>query len=151
MKIVVTGALGHIGSLLVRHLAMEFPLAEINMIDNMMTQRFASLFNLPTTGKLKFIENDITKIDLKPILKNANIVIHLAAIVGEPSCKQYESSVYGVNTGATEWISKCAYNYDISLLFLNSMLSQSSPSSIYNFCSFSKIYSLKRFCNVSLV
>jgi nucleoside-diphosphate-sugar epimerase len=43
----------------------------------------------------------------------------LAAIVGEPSCKQYESSVYGVNTGATEWISKCAYNYDISLLFLS--------------------------------
>ena len=43
----------------------------------------------------------------------------MASIVGEPSCKQYESSVYGVNTGSTNWISECAYKYDIPLLFLS--------------------------------
>jgi nucleoside-diphosphate-sugar epimerase len=80
MKIVVTGSIGHIGSYLIRDLAMQFPGAEIVMIDNMMTQRFPSLFNLPTLGHYRFIEADVTRIDLPPILKNAHVLIHLAAI-----------------------------------------------------------------------
>ena len=50
MKIVVTGAIGHIGSYLIRDLSVQFPGAEIVMIDSMLTQRFPSLFNLPTTA-----------------------------------------------------------------------------------------------------
>ena len=42
MKIVVTGALGHIGSALIRQLPFDFPEAEIVMVDSMMTQRYAS-------------------------------------------------------------------------------------------------------------
>ncbi|CAN1525256.1 WcaG Nucleoside-diphosphate-sugar epimerases [Methylophilaceae bacterium] len=80
MKIVVTGAIGHIGSYLIRDLAVQFPAAEIVMIDNMMTQRFPSLFNLPALGKYQFIEGDVTRIDLQPILKDAHVLIHLAAI-----------------------------------------------------------------------
>jgi nucleoside-diphosphate-sugar epimerase len=80
MKIVVTGAIGHIGSYLIRDLAVQFPGAEIVMIDNMMTQRFPSLFNLPALGNYQFIEGDVTRIDLQPILKDAHVLIHLAAI-----------------------------------------------------------------------
>ena len=80
MKIVVTGAIGHIGSYLVRDLAVQFPGTEIVMIDNMMTQRFSSLFNLPALGHYRFIEGDVTQIDLHPILKDAHVLIHLAAI-----------------------------------------------------------------------
>ncbi len=80
MKIVVTGAIGHIGSYLIRDLAFQFPGAEIVMIDNMMTQRFPSLFNLPVFGHYRFIEGDVTKINLQSILKDAHVLIHLAAI-----------------------------------------------------------------------
>lgn len=80
MKIVVTGAIGHIGSYLIRDLAVQFPGAEIVMIDNMMTQRFPSLFNLPTTAHYRFIEGDVTQIDLQPLLKDAHVLVHLAAI-----------------------------------------------------------------------
>ena len=80
MKIVVTGAIGHIGSYLVRDLAEQFPGAEIVMIDNMMTQRFPSLFNLSALGRYRFIEGDVTRIDLQPILKGAHVLIQLAAI-----------------------------------------------------------------------
>lgn len=80
MKIVVTGAIGHIGSYLIRDLAVQFPAAEIVMIDNMMTQRFPSLFNLPVFGRYRFIEGDVTHVDLQPILKDAYVLIHLAAI-----------------------------------------------------------------------
>lgn len=80
MKIVVTGAIGHIGSYLIRDLAVQFPGAEILMIDNMMTQRFPSLFNLPITAQYRFIEGDVTQIDLQPLLKDAHVLVHLAAI-----------------------------------------------------------------------
>jgi len=80
MKIVVTGALGHIGSALIRQLPLHFPDAEIVMVDNMMTQRYASLFNLPAVGRYQFIEGDVRNIDLGPVLEGAHAVVHLAAI-----------------------------------------------------------------------
>ena len=45
-----------------------------------MTQRFSSLFNLPTSAKYSFIEADLTTANLNSIFKGANTVIHLAAI-----------------------------------------------------------------------
>ena len=80
MKIVVTGAIGHIGSYVIRDLAVQFPGVEIVIIDNMMTQRFPSLFNLPALGKYRFIEADVTTMDLAAVFKEAHVVIHLAAI-----------------------------------------------------------------------
>ncbi len=80
MKIVVTGSNGHIGSYLVRDLAVQFPGAQIVMIDNMLTQRFTSLFILPALGSYRFIEGDVATIDLLPILNGASVLIHLAAI-----------------------------------------------------------------------
>ena len=63
MKIAVTGSLGHIGSYIIRDLGIQFPGAEIIMIDNLMTQRWPSLFNLPKVGNYKFIDKDVTKTD----------------------------------------------------------------------------------------
>ena len=80
MKIVVTGALGHIGSYIIRNLGIQFPGAEIVMIDNMMTQRFPSLFNLPKIGNYKFIDKDVTKMDLNTVFADVEVVVHLAAI-----------------------------------------------------------------------
>jgi UDP-glucose 4-epimerase len=80
MKIIVTGAIGHIGSYIIRDLAKQFPGAKIVMIDNLMTQRYCSLFDLPSIGNYQFIEGDVTSIDLLPILKDAFVTIHLAAI-----------------------------------------------------------------------
>lgn len=80
MKIVVTGALGHIGSRLIRELPFFFPGCEIVMVDNMMTQRYCSLFNLPEEGNYHFVEADITQMDLHSLLEGVYVAIHLAAI-----------------------------------------------------------------------
>ena len=80
MKIVVTGATGHIGSFVIRDMATQFPGAEIIMLDNMMTQRFSSLFDLPRMAHYRFVEADVTQIDLRPAFEGAHAVVHLAAI-----------------------------------------------------------------------
>jgi nucleoside-diphosphate-sugar epimerase len=85
VKIVVTGAVGHIGSYLVRDLAHRFPGVEIVMIDNLLTQRFPSLFNLPVVARYRFVQADVTCVDLRPIVEDAHCVIHLAAITDAAS------------------------------------------------------------------
>jgi UDP-glucose 4-epimerase len=80
MKIVVAGALGHIGSRLIREFPKEFPGCEVIMIDNMLTQRYCSLFDLPKGVNYKFIEADVTQVELAPLMHGVDIVVHLAAI-----------------------------------------------------------------------
>ena len=70
MKIIITGALGHIGSQLIREIPLDFPEAEVIMLDNLVTQRYCSLFKLPQNGKYRFIETDILT-EILTVFKNA--------------------------------------------------------------------------------
>ena len=79
-KFVVTGALGHIGSYFVRFLAREFTDLQIIMIDNLTSQRYSALFNLPKGPIYTFIDEDIRELDFKNILTSADFCIHFAAI-----------------------------------------------------------------------
>lgn len=101
MKFVVTGATGHIGSHLVRHLATKFPGSEIVMIDNLRTQRYASLFNLPASAHYRFIEADVRTMDLAAICNGAAAVIHLAAITEAAGSFQNAEEVEANNYDAT--------------------------------------------------
>jgi nucleoside-diphosphate-sugar epimerase len=117
LRILITGGAGYLGSKLTETLLNQGH--DVIVYDNLF---FGSTGVVPflDNSKYKFIKNTINNLELiETAVKGADYVIHLAAIVGEPSCKQYESSVYSVNTGATEWISECTYNYDIPLLFLS--------------------------------
>jgi nucleoside-diphosphate-sugar epimerase len=120
MKIVVTGALGHIGSYVVRDLAHQFPGAEIVMIDNMMTQRFASLFNMPATGRYRFIEGDVTKMDLLPPFEGAHTVIHLAAITDAAGSFDKAAELEANNYHATAKIAEACVAVGARLIALSS-------------------------------
>ena len=80
MRIVVTGALGHVGSRLIRELPAAFPASDIVMVDNLATERYASLFGLPAGGHYEFVEADVLDADLERLFDGADAVIHLAAL-----------------------------------------------------------------------
>lgn len=120
MKIVVTGALGHIGSLLIRQLPLHFPGAEIVMLDNMMTQRYASLFDLPAVGRYKFIEADVRAIDLRPIVTGAHTVIHLAAITDAAGTFDRAAELEANNFDATSKVAAACRDADVRLIHFSS-------------------------------
>ena len=53
MRLILTGALGHIGSYISKNIFKINKIKEIILIDNFNTQRYSSLFNLKK--KLKFL------------------------------------------------------------------------------------------------
>ncbi len=120
MKIIVTGAIGHIGSYIVRDLGVQFPKAEIVMIDNMMTQRYASLFNLPPLGNYHFIEDDVNSIDLKTVFSGANVVIHLAAITDATGSFDRSEELENNNYQSTVKVANACIETGASLIALSS-------------------------------
>ena len=120
MKIIVTGAIGHIGSYIIRDLGIQFPGADILMIDNMMTQRFPSLFNLPAIGNYHFIEGDVTQIDLSLLFKDADAVIHLAAITDAAGSFDKAAEVEANNYQATVKVANACVETGTRLIALSS-------------------------------
>ena len=119
-RIVVTGAMGHIGSYLVRDLVQPFPDAEIVMIDNLTTQRFPSLFHLPASGRYRFVEADVTSMDLRPLLEHAHAVIHLAALTDAAGSFDRAAEVETNNYAATENVAKACAETGARLIGLSS-------------------------------
>ena len=62
MNILITGALGHIGSYLIRHLPKKIKKSKFYLIDDLRTQRYLSLINLPKNSKFKYYDQSISKI-----------------------------------------------------------------------------------------
>src|SRR3990167_160847 len=122
MKIVITGALGHIGSYLIRRLPQLIPHCHIVMIDNLSTQRYCSLFNLNADTHYQFIQEDITdkKCSLEFYLKESNVVIHLAAITDAANSFNQKQFVEHVNFTATKKVAQTCAKLNIPMIMASS-------------------------------
>jgi UDP-glucose 4-epimerase len=120
MKIIVTGALGHIGSALIRTLPNRFAGSEIVMIDNMATLRYPSLFDLPTIGRYRFIEADVRHADLHPLVAGAHSVVHLAATTDAAGSVNNPAETEANNYNATAKVAAACVETGARLIHLSS-------------------------------
>lgn len=116
MKILITGALGHIGSGFIRSLRPE-EFEEVHLMDNFLTQRYCSLFNLPEGVKFYFHEEDILKCDLSKYLFRVDAVIHLAAITDAAGSFDKKDHVEEVNFMGTERLARACVQHGRRLFF----------------------------------
>ncbi len=110
MNFLITGALGHVGSALIREYVKREDIELIRVLDNLSTQRYCSLFNLPKTHvKIEFIEGDINDLEiLKKSMKGIDVVIHLAAITDAPSTVEKPEETRLVNLEGTKNVLEAA-------------------------------------------
>ncbi|UFS71045.1 SDR family oxidoreductase [Geomonas sp. RF6] len=119
MKIVVTGALGHIGSRLIREIPAALPGAHVVMLDDLSTQRYCSLFDLPVQGSYSFHEADVLTEDLAPLFAGASAVVHLAAITNAAGSFQNPEAVEQVNYRGTERVARGCIEAGVPLILLS--------------------------------
>ena len=119
MRLVVTGALGHIGSRLIRDIPAALPDAHVLMIDDLSTQRYCSLFGLPSEGRYTFVEADVLEADLVKLFTGADAVIHLAAITDASSSFMRRDETERVNYLGTERVAQACREASTRLVFLS--------------------------------
>lgn len=118
MRLVVTGALGHIGSRLIDGFRPgDFD--EVVLFDNLSTQRFCSLFNLPADVPFRFVEGDICADDLDAVFAGADVVVHLAAMTNAAASFDVQARVEQVNFEGTARVAAAAARQGCRLVFLS--------------------------------
>jgi nucleoside-diphosphate-sugar epimerase len=102
MKIFITGGAGYIGTTLIPMLLQKGYL--VTVYDSLMFNNGDKLIPFISDENFNFIYGDIRDEEkLSESIKNHDVVIHLAALVGFPICREKgEKESYDVNTKGTE-------------------------------------------------
>ncbi len=116
LTILVTGALGHIGSKLIRELPEDL-VGAIILLDNFESQRYPTLFNLPENFKYRFIEADVRSVDLNAYLKDVDVVIHLAALTNAETSHEQAKEVESVNLEGLKKVADVCLKSNVKLIF----------------------------------
>lgn len=94
IRILITGGAGFIGSMLIPELIDKY---QLRVLDNLTYSYYGIIPHL-SNKNFEFIYGDIQDIKtIKESLKNVDLVIHLAAIVGYPACKAQPILANNVN------------------------------------------------------
>jgi UDP-glucose 4-epimerase len=108
------------GPALTRQLPFDFASAAIVMVDNMSSQRYASLFDLPVAGRYQFVEADVRKIDLRSLFDEADVVVHLAAITDAAGTFNRAAELEDNNFAATAKVAAACHETGARLIHLSS-------------------------------
>ena len=103
-KILVTGGAGYLGSVLCEHL-LDRGYA-VTVLDNLLYQQ-NSLFHLCARPQFDFMRGDARdEAVLRPLVRQADVIIPLAAIVGAPACDRDPISATSVNLEAVRLLNR---------------------------------------------
>jgi nucleoside-diphosphate-sugar epimerase len=101
-KILITGGAGYVGTTLLPLLLKRN--YQVTVIDSLIFNNGDRLIPFLSDKNFNFVKGDVRNLDLlKSLVKNKDVVIHLAAYVGFPICRlKGEKESYSVNTQATQ-------------------------------------------------
>ena len=106
MKVVVTGGAGYVGSVLVPYLLQNG--YEVHVVDNL---RFGGEAMLPNFIHPRFHFHKLDVLEhaaLREVMKGAEVVVHLAALVGYPACKKWPDEAKRVNVEGSRSVLEAA-------------------------------------------
>ncbi|MCL5435879.1 MAG: SDR family oxidoreductase [Patescibacteria group bacterium] len=114
--ILVTGALGHIGSRLIRDLP-ESVAKKLLLLDNLESQRYCSLFNLPEKFHYRFFQDDVRTADMDKYLQGVSAVIHLAALTNAEISSTRRTETESVNLDGLKRVADACAKHGVKLFF----------------------------------
>jgi nucleoside-diphosphate-sugar epimerase len=132
INLLITGPLGHIGSRFIHAMNSNNRINKIVLIDNFSTLRYPSLFNLPANTHFKFIEGDILTFDFEEILKDIDVVLHLAAMTDAANSFEHEELVMKVNFEGTRRVAQACAKANVKMIFLSTTSVYGTQEEIVN-------------------
>ena len=131
MKLVITGALGHIGSRLIRSLRPA-DAREVLLVDDLSTGSRGALSDLPAGIRWRFVEADVAApgAGLAALFAGAHAVIHLAAVTNAEASFDDAGRVERVNFGGTEQVARACAAAGCRLLFPSTTSVYGSASAV---------------------
>jgi UDP-glucose 4-epimerase len=112
MRIAITGGLGYIGSRLLARTAPD-ALRSITVID----KRSADLLDPATANNVIFANNDILTSPLDRLINGADVVVHLAAIVGANASERDSALMNDINVAGTRRVAEACARCGARLIF----------------------------------
>ncbi len=100
MTILITGGAGYLGSRLIRevHKMPSFEGQSIRILDNMIRERYVSLWNLPDDVQYEFLEGDVrSEDDVRRALQDVETVFSLSDITNAPLSFERKELTWEVN------------------------------------------------------
>ena len=115
-RLVITGALGHIGSWLIHNFSFS-RFSQVILVDDLSSQRYVTLFNLPNDPSFSFIQGSIMDDEVAEVIASASVLIHLAAITDAASSVDRQQEVEEINFLGTKRIAETCLTSGTQLLF----------------------------------
>src|ERR1700722_5040547 len=105
-RVLVTGGLGYLGSVLCEHLLDAG--YKVKAVDNLMYGTGQQgLFHLCARPAFEFVKGDVRDESLmKSVLKDVDVIVHLAAIVGASACDRDPGLATSVNLESVKLVNR---------------------------------------------
>ena len=97
MKLIITGACGHIGSYLAERMYLIPKIKKTILIDSLESNRYCSLFNISNKNNLSFFQIDLSKKKSLDKFKDVDYLIHLASMTNAEKSFGKEKEMYKNN------------------------------------------------------
>jgi nucleoside-diphosphate-sugar epimerase len=120
MKILITGACGHIGSYFVENLYKIKKVKKAILIDNLKSNRFNSLFNTNKKNKVEFYLKDLNDIRSLDQFKGISIVFHFASMTNAEKSFGKEREMFSNNLNCLKTVIKFCEKTNTKLVHLSS-------------------------------
>ena len=120
MKILITGACGHIGSYFIENLYKIKKVKKAILIDNLKSNRFNSLFNTNKKNKVEFYLKDLNDIRSLDQFKGISIVFHFASMTNAEKSFGKEKEMFSNNLNCLKTVIKFCQKTNAKLVHLSS-------------------------------
>ena len=120
MKILITGACGHIGSYLAENVYKIKNVSKTILVDNLKSNRFSSLFNSQKKNNLNFFIKDLNDIKSLNEFHDVDLIIHCASMTNAEKSFGKEKEMYNNNINCMKTAIKYCSGHNTRLVHLSS-------------------------------
>jgi len=120
MKVLITGACGHIGSFLAENIHKIKSISKTILVDNLKSNRFNSLYNFEKKNNLSFFLRDLNNLNALNDFHNIDAIIHCASMTNAEKSFGKEKEMYRNNLNCLKTTIKYCINRNTKLIHLSS-------------------------------